>query len=107
MVLHIALGGQATRPIARTILAKYRTVGAVIAAPSVELLAIRGLGKKGVAALKLMRAASINVLRREMATPVLAGWNQLIDYLSVSLMYERIEQFRMLFLDNRGALFAG
>jgi DNA repair protein RadC len=107
MILHIALAGRDTRPLARTLLQKYRTFGSTIASPSLELSAMRGLGKKGVAALKLIQASAVNVLRKEVATaPVVSCWDQLIDYLSVSLMHERVEHFHVLFLDSRGAVIA-
>jgi DNA repair protein RadC len=37
---------------------------------------------------------------------VLATWDALIGYLTASMMHERIEQFRMLYLDTRNRLIA-
>jgi hypothetical protein len=55
LTLSIALGGRDTRPIARALLARYGTLEGVIASPPSELSTFHGLGKKGVAALKLMK----------------------------------------------------
>jgi DNA repair protein RadC len=105
--LFIALGARDTRPIARALLARFGTLGRVIAARPIELSAFRGLGKKGVATLKLAQASAVNVLRKEVSTaPVVSSWDQLMDYLSVSLRHERVEEFHVLFLDGRGALIA-
>jgi DNA repair protein RadC len=41
-----------------------------------------------------------------METPVLNKWDLLIDYLNAALARERIEQFRVLFLDTRNRLLA-
>jgi hypothetical protein len=65
MVLRVALARRETRPIARALLTKYQTFAGTIAAPPLELLAVRGLGKKGVAALKLIQASVVDVLGKE------------------------------------------
>ena len=107
MTLSIALPARDIRPVAKALLSKYRSLSAVVAAPAPKLLAIRGLGKKGVAVLKLMHASTTNVLRNEITkAPVITGWDQLIDYLSVHLKHQRVEHFHLLFLDGRGALIA-
>jgi DNA repair protein RadC len=107
MILSNALVGRDTRPIAQSLVAKYGSLGRAIAAPAAELSAVRGVGKKGVAALKLTQAAALSVLRKEVSTaPLLSCWDQLIDYLSVSLTHERVERFHVLFLDGRGELIA-
>ena len=41
-----------------------------------------------------------------MGQPVLANWQALIDYLTAVLARERVEQFRLLFLDSRNRLLA-
>jgi DNA repair protein RadC len=105
--LFIALGDRDIRPVARALLARYRTLGGVIAAPPIELSTFRDLGKKGVALLKFVRASAVNVLRKEVSTaPVISSWDQLMDYLSVCLKHEQVEEFHVLFLDGRGALIA-
>jgi DNA repair protein RadC len=38
--------------------------------------------------------------------PVLTNWPRLMEYLTAELSRERIEQFRVLFLDNRNRLLA-
>jgi len=107
MVLFLALPRRDTKPIARTLLIRFGTFGAVISAPVAELATIEGLGEAGAAALKLIQGASLRLLRREVAAaPVLATWDKLIDYLSAVMAHERVEQFRVLFLDTRNRLIA-
>ena len=38
--------------------------------------------------------------------PVLANWQQLIDYCHAALAHEKTEQFRILFLDRKNVLIA-
>ncbi len=60
-----------------------------------------------MAALKLVQAAALRLARAEvMDRPVLSNWDRLIEYLNAALARERIEQFRVLFLDTRNRLLA-
>jgi DNA repair protein RadC len=105
MILFIALPRRDTKPIARALMARFRSFGGVIGAPASELIAVEGLGEAGAAALKLVQAASLRMLRQELADqPVLAIWDRLIDYVMGAMSHERIEQFRILFLDSRNRL---
>jgi DNA repair protein RadC len=71
------------------------------------LLETRGLGVHSVAALKLVQASALRLARAEvMERPVLNNWTVLIDYLTAAMAREKIEQFRVLFLDTRNRLLA-
>jgi DNA repair protein RadC len=107
MVLFLALPRRDTKPMARTLLTRFGNFGSVIGAPAVELGAVEGLGEAGAAALKLVQGAALRLLRQQAAAePVLSSWDRLMDYLTASMVHERIEQFRVLFLDTRNRLIA-
>ncbi len=107
MVLFLALPRRDTKPIARALLARFGSFGLVIAAPLPDLLAVPDLGKAGAAALKLVQAGVLRLLRASVLDrPVLASWDRVLDYLRAGLAHERAEQFRVLFLDNRNRLVA-
>ncbi len=107
MILFIALPRRDTKPIARAMLTRFGSFGAVIGAPVPELLAIEGLGEAGAAAIKLVQAAAQRLLRHKATErPVLSSWDRTIDYLTAAMAQERVEQFRVLFLDNRHRLIA-
>jgi DNA repair protein RadC len=107
MILFIALPRRDTKPIARELLTKFRTFGAVVGAPVAELKGVDGLGEAGTAALKLVQAAALRLMRHEIASqPVLSTWDRLTDYLTAAMGHERTEQFRVLFLDGRNKLIA-
>src|SRR5579875_2584188 len=72
MVLFLALPRRDTKPIARALLARFGSFAAVIAAPLQDLRGIDGLGEASIAALKLVHAASVRLLRAEViGRPVL------------------------------------
>ena len=107
MVLFLALPRRDTKAIAKTLLGRFGSFAAAIAAPPQDLRATEGLGEAGVAALKTVQAAALRLARSEvMNQPVLSNWDGLMEYLNAVLARERTEQFRVLFLDNRNRLLA-
>ncbi len=107
MILFLALPRRDTKPIARALMTRFGSFAAAIAAPLQDLRGIEGLGEAGVAALKAVQAAALRPVRAEvMNRPVLDNWGRLMDYLNAALARERVEQFRVLFLDNRSRLVA-
>ena len=107
MVLFLALPRRDTKPIARLLLAQFGSYAGAVSAPLIELRRIEGLGEAGAAALKLVVAAAQRLVRAEVIDrPVLGNWDRLMDHLNVVLARERIEQFRVLFLDKRNRLLA-
>lgn len=107
MILFIALPRRDTKPLAKALLGRFRTFGGVIGAPPAELMAVDGIGEAGAAAVKLVQAAALRMLRQELATqPVLSTWERLTEYLMAAMGHERTEQFRVLFLDGKNKLLA-
>jgi DNA repair protein RadC len=107
MVLFLALPRRDTKPIARALMARFGSFARVIAAPLPELVAVDGMGEAAAAALKTVQAAALRLSRAEvMEQPVLGNWDALMAYLNAVMARERVEQFRVLFLDTRNRLIA-
>jgi len=107
MVLFLALPRRDTKAIAKILPARFGSFAAAIAAPLQDLRTTEGLGEAGIAALKTVHAAALRLARSEvMNQPVLSNWDGLMEYLNAVLARERVEQFRVLFLDNRNRLLA-
>ena len=107
MILYIALPRRDTKPIARVLLTRFRSFGGVLGAPETELRSVEGLGESGAAAIKLVQASALRMMRQDCtARPVLATWDTLMNYLMAAMGHERSEQFRVLFLDGRNNLIA-
>jgi DNA repair protein RadC len=62
-----------------------------------RLREVPGLGEAALTELKLVRAASLRLLRGEiLERPLLGSWAQVLDYCRASMGFEAKEQFRML-----------
>jgi len=107
MVLFLALPRRDTKPIARALLDRFGSFAGAIAAPQAELATVEGLGEAGVAALKIVQGAALRLsLAGVQERPALDNWQRLLDHLHATLARERVEQFRVLFLDSRNRLIA-
>jgi DNA repair protein RadC len=106
-IVLFALPRRDTKPLARALLSRFGSFAGVIAAPIPDLLSVEGIGEAAVAALKSVHAAALRLMRAEVIDqPVLNNWDRLLAYLGAELSRERVEQFRVLFLDNRNRLLA-
>jgi DNA repair protein RadC len=107
MLLFFAQPKGDTKPLAKAVINRFGSFAGVLAAPQKDLFATQGLGTHSVAAIKLVQAAALRLAKAEaMERPVLNNWDRLMDYLNAVLARERIEQFRILFLDNKNRLLA-
>jgi len=107
MVLYLALPRRDTKALARALLLQFGSFARTIAAPLADLRRIEGLGDAAAAALKTVQAAALRLVRAEVVDrPVLTNWDRLMEYLNAVMARERVEQFRVLFLDNRNCLLA-
>ncbi|MBL8672292.1 MAG: DNA repair protein RadC [Alphaproteobacteria bacterium] len=107
LLLATAIPRRDVKPLAKALLARFGSFAGVVSAPAEELAAFDGLGDASVAALKVARAAAIRLARQEaMTRPVVTSWQQLLDYCRAAMAHERVEEFRLLFLDRQNRLIA-
>ena len=93
------------RATAVAALARFGSMAGVLAASEGELRAVPGLGTQCVAAIKLVHEAALRLARAGVsAQPLLEDRGRLRAYLAAALAREPVEQFRILFLDDRGRL---
>lgn len=94
-------------PLARAALARFGSFANLLAATPDELFAMPGFGIHTVAGAKLLHEAALRLARAELETnPPLGNTPALLAYLNASISREKIEQFRILFLDAAGHLIA-
>ena len=107
MLLFFAFKKGDTKPLAKGLINRFGSFANVLSAPAPNLLETPSLGPHLVTALKLVQEAANRLARAEiMDKPVLSNWDQLIDYLTAVMAREKVEQFRILFLDPKNRLIA-
>ncbi len=107
LVLFRAIPRRDTKPLAKALLATFGSFAAVMSASPARLREVAGMGDAVITELKLVRAASLRLLSREiMNKPVLSSWSQVLSYCEAAMAHAQIEQFRILFLDKRNRLIA-
>ena len=81
MVLFRAFPRGDTKPLAKQLLARFGTFAEVINAPEERLREVQGTGTRVIDELKLVKAASLRLLKGEiMSRKVLGSWTSVIDY---------------------------
>ncbi len=107
LLLFQAMPRRDTKPLAKRLLARFKSFAAVIAAEPSALKEVSGVGDGVVAALKTVEAAALRLSREEvMDRPVLSSWSKLLAYCRASMARAANERFRVLFLDRQNALIA-
>lgn len=95
------------RPIAKTLVDRFGTVSAALAASPERLMEVDGIGEATAAYIRatnllLQRAAGDEVRDR----PVISNWAALLNYVKHALRHEKTEQARVLYLDRKNKLIA-
>ena len=108
LVLHVCIPRRDTKELAKSLLKRFGSFSAVLAAPPERLAEFAGLGDVTVTHLRVFQAAAQRFGRDRIVAdqPILSSWSALIDYCRSAMAFEDIEQFRVLFLDKRNRLIA-
>ena len=104
-LLGLALPRRDTKPLAKRLVRDFGGFGRLLSADAEAIARVGGLGEGAVAALKVVQAAALRLLKEEVRDrPVLGSWQALLDYLRADMAHEAIERVRVLFLNARNVL---
>ena len=93
------------KPIAKALLTRFGSLGAVLAASIEDLRIVPGVGEQAALDLKLLGETTLRVGRETVRKrTVIGSWSALLAYVKVALANEPREQFRVLFLDHKNQL---
>ncbi len=105
ILLFAAIPRRDVKPLAKTLIKHFGTLGKVFAAPAHELADVKGVSDNTAVLIKAVQASAQMMLKEKISErPVLNSWQALLDYLHLSMAYEPKEQFRVLFLNRRNEL---
>ena len=107
LLLSLVMRGRDFGDLPARAIAQFGSFACLLAASERELRAIQGFGTHSIAAIRLIHNAALRLSRAGLLRRrVLDDPQRLETYLQVILARERIEQFRILFLDAEDGLIA-
>jgi DNA repair protein RadC len=107
LVLSYAIPRKDTKPIAKELLSRFKTINGVLDSDRKELQTIREISEHTAFFLKLLKDVAILYMENGIHNRDLLSSPQVVyDYLKVSLKGAVDEEFKMLFLDSRNQLIA-
>ncbi len=105
LILFAAFPRGDIKPLAKQLLKEFKTFSGVINASEIELLRFKGMGKSGVAALKVVAASAQKLLQEKTRIgPLQSTLPQVIEYCRVAMGSLKNEQLRLLFLDKKNQI---
>lgn len=104
-LLALAIPRRDTKPLAKALLREFGGIGGLMSADWQAIARVPGMGDTSIAAIKIVQASALRMLRNEVAArPVLASWQALLDYLRADMAYLHVERVRVLHLNSRNML---
>lgn len=102
--LTIVIPRRDVKPLAKLLIAKFGSFAEVISAPNEDLLEVDGVGENTVFALKMIREAAMRMsweVLKNADAPVISNMDALVDYCRMSMAYQEIEEFRLIYLNTK------
>jgi len=107
LILFRALPRRDVKPLARDLLDRFGDLSGVLSAADARLLEVTGIGQEVITEFRLIGAVALNFGQsRIMHKPVLANWNQMINYCRTKIAEKNREEFHVLFLDKKNRIIA-
>jgi DNA repair protein RadC len=104
-LLALAIPRRDTKPLAKQLLHEFGGIGGLLTADAEAIMRSGGVGEGAAAALKIVQAAALRMLRSAVTEqPILASWQALLDYLRADMAHLTIERVRVLHLNSKNML---
>ncbi len=104
-LLTLVIPRRDTKPLAKQLIHEFGGIGGLLSADAEAIMRSGGVGESTAAALKIVQAAALRMLRSEVAQqPILASWQALLDYLRIDMAHLTTERVRILHLNAKNML---
>ncbi len=101
IVLGLAIPRRDVKPLAKELLQEFGDLWSLVRAPAARL-EVFGLTDGVIVALRSIGEVAIRGLKAQVKDqPVINSWDQLLAYCQAIMGAEKVEQFRLIFLDNK------
>ncbi|MTI10481.1 RadC family protein [Curvivirga aplysinae] len=107
LILTQAIPRGDVKPLAKQLISYFKSYAGVLSATPEELQKVEGVGEAAIVAIKLSQQSALRLLKQEaFKGHILNNWQNLIDYLQAAMGREKVEQLRVLYLNQRNHLIA-
>lgn len=107
LLLFMAIPRKDVKPIAKSLIDKFKNMNGVLNASLNDLQRIDGISHNSAVAIRAIRAAGLRILKQEViGQPVLTSWQRLVEYCQAAMAQEKNEQFRVIFLNKKNEVMA-
>jgi DNA repair protein RadC len=105
LLLMTALPQRDVKPLAKDLIARFESLAGVLSASPDELMTIPGIKETACSAMKVVQVAAVRLSKAVLLEkPIIGGWDRLIDYCRTTMGHDKVESFRILFLDRKNRL---
>ncbi|MDE2029454.1 MAG: DNA repair protein RadC [Alphaproteobacteria bacterium] len=103
-LLFAAIPRRDVKPLAKALLAEFKTLWTLVNAPPERLLQF-GLSESAASTLLVAGAIALRAQKKAIiGGALLNNWQRIVDYCRMAMAHETVEQFRLLFLDRKNRL---
>jgi len=107
LVLFRAIPRRDVKELAKNLIRRFGSFAEVLGASPARLMEIDGVRDAVVTELKIVEAAAQRYARGAVnVRTVLSSWAAVMEYCRTAMVFEEVEQFRVLFLDKKNGLIA-
>lgn len=102
--LMLAIPRRDVKLLAKLLIARFGSFAEVVSAKVSDLSEVDGVGENTIFALKMIKEASVRLsweVLRNSDAPVIASMDGLIDYCRMSMTYQDVEEFKLIFLNAK------
>jgi len=104
LLLMIAIPRKDVKPIAKRLIKKFGSLAGVINASIEELQQVDGIKENSATMLKIVKECALRMSWQNLQNedlPVISNWDSMIDYCRAAMGYLEVEEFRIVFLNNK------
>ena len=107
LILFMAIPRRDVKPIAKTLIDRFKNLNGVLNASVSELSGVSGISDTTAITLKAVHAAGLRLLQQNMmGRPVLNSWQRLLEYCQAAMANDTKESFRLIFLNKKNEVIA-
>ncbi len=105
LLLFMALPRRDVKPLAKTLLKTFGSLPELMSAKHHELMKIEGISENTATAIKTVTAIAHRTIKQELRQkPILNNWTRLMDYARSTMVHEKKEHFRIIFLNKKNEM---